>query len=113
MFLTANARRAFTKLRQVFIEALILNNFDLERHIQIVIDASIYTISKVFSQLTLDNSSQWHPIIFFSKKTILVKTWYETHDKELLAIIGAFKTWKHYLKGGKHEVFVLTNHNNL
>ena len=44
---------------------------------------------------------------------ILTKTWYETDDKELLAIIKVFKTWRHYLKGCKHEVFVLTDHNNL
>ncbi len=44
---------------------------------------------------------------------IPAKTRYETHDGELLAIVEAFKTWKHYLEGCKHEVFVLTDHNNL
>ena len=44
---------------------------------------------------------------------IPVETWYETHDGELLAIVEAFKTWKHYLEGCKHEVLVLINHNNL
>ena len=44
---------------------------------------------------------------------ILAKTRYETHDGELLAIVEAFKTWKHYLEGSWHEVLVLTDHNNL
>ena len=44
---------------------------------------------------------------------ILAQTRYKTHDGELLAIVEAFKTWHHYLKGCKHEVLVLTNHNNL
>ena len=44
---------------------------------------------------------------------ILAKTWYKTHKGELLAIVKAFKTWQHYLKGCKHKVLVLTNHNNL
>ncbi len=44
---------------------------------------------------------------------IPAETQYETHDGELLAIVEAFKTWKHYLKGCKHEVLVLTDHNNL
>ena len=44
---------------------------------------------------------------------ILAETRYETYDSELLAIVEAFKTWRHYLEGCKHEVLVLTNHNNL
>ena len=39
-FLTADARRVFIKLRQVFVEALILNHFDLKRYIQIKMNAS-------------------------------------------------------------------------
>ena len=44
---------------------------------------------------------------------IPVETRYEIHDDELLAIIEAFKTWRQYLEGFWHEVFVLTDHNNL
>ena len=44
---------------------------------------------------------------------IPAETWYETHDGELLAIVEAFKTWRQYLEGCKHEVLILTNHNNL
>ena len=44
---------------------------------------------------------------------IPAETWYETYDSELLAIIEAFKTWRHYLKCCKHEVLVITDYNNL
>ena len=44
---------------------------------------------------------------------IPVETRYETHDGEFLAMVEAFKTWRHYLEGSQHEVLVLTNHNNL
>ena len=44
---------------------------------------------------------------------IPAETHYETHDIELLAIVKAFKTWRHYLEGCKHKVLVLTDHNNL
>ncbi len=44
---------------------------------------------------------------------IPAETWYKTHNGELLAIVEAFKTWRHYLKSCKHEVLVLTDYNNL
>ncbi len=44
---------------------------------------------------------------------ILAENRYETHDGELLAMVEVFKTWKHYLEGCKHEVPILTDHNNL
>ena len=44
---------------------------------------------------------------------IPMKTQYETHDGKLLAIVEVLKTWRYYLKGCKHEVFILMDHNNL
>ena len=38
---------------------------------------------------------------------------YEIYNGEFLAIVEAFKTWYHYLKGCKHEVLMLINHKNL
>ena len=76
-------------------------------------DALGYAISGIFSQLTLDNLGQWHLVAFFSRKMIPAETWYKTHDGELLAIVEAFKTWKYYLESCKHEVFMLTDYNNL
>lgn len=43
---------------------------------------------------------------------IPAKTCYKTYDGKLLAIVETFKTWHYYLKGCKHKVLVLTNHNN-
>ncbi len=113
MFLTSEVRKAFTKLRQAFVKASILNHFDLERHIRIETDASDYAISGVLSQLTSDDLGRWYSVAFFSRKMILAETRYETYDGELLAIVEVFKTWRHYLEGCKHEVLVLTDHYNL
>ena len=112
-FLNTDVRRTFTKLRQAFIEAPILNHFDLEHYIQIETDALGYAMGGILSQLTSDNLGRWYPVAFFSRKMILVETRYETHDGELLAILEAFKTWKHYLKDCKPEVFIPTDHDNL
>ena len=35
------------------------------------------------------------------------------HNHELLAIVEAFKTWRHYLESYKYGVLVLTDHNDL
>ncbi len=113
MLLTLRARKAFTKLRQAFVEAPILNYFDPECHIWIEMNASGYVIGRILSQLTLNDLGQCHPIAVFSKKMISSETQYETYNGELLAIIEAFKTWRHYLEGCKHDVLVLTEHNNL
>ena len=66
-----------------------------------------------FKILTKSNSNQWYPVIYFSRKMIPAKTWYETHKAKLLAIVEAFKTWHHYLEGCKYKVVILTNNNNL
>ena len=44
---------------------------------------------------------------------IPTETRYETHNGELLTIVEAFMTWRHYLEGCKHELLVFTDHNNL
>ena len=122
-FLTPKARIAFNRLRLAFTKAPIFWCFDPKCHIWIKTDALGYAIGGVLSQLasrtspdgvvTKTDLDQWHPVAFFSRKMILAETWYKTHDKDFLAIVEVFKTWRHYLKGHKHEVFVFTDHNNL
>lgn len=65
------------------------------------------------SNLTKSDFGLWNPVTYFSRKMIPIEIRYQTHNGELLAIIKAFKIWKHYLEGYKHEVLVLINHNNL
>ncbi len=131
-FLTLEAKKAFIHLRKAFIKAPILMHFDPKCHIYIETNALGYAIGGVLSQMTSDQYSsghvthedpnsdfpkseigQWHPVAFFSRKMIPAETRYKTYDQELLAIVEAFKTWRHYLEGCKYEVLVLTNHNNL
>lgn len=73
-------------------EALILKYFDSECYIQVETDVLGYIIGEILSQLTLDNSGQWHPEIFFSQKMISAETWYEIYDEKLLVIVETFKT---------------------
>ena len=111
VYLTPDARRAFTQLKQAFTKASILRHFDQEYHIRIETDASGYAIGGVLSQLT--DLGQLHPVIYYSWKMIPAKARYKTHNGKLLAIVEAFKTWRHHLEGCKYEVLVLIIYNNL
>ena len=97
-FLTPDARRAFTQLRQVFTKASILQHFDPKCHIRIETDVSSYAIGGVLSQMTSE-TGQWHPVAHYSRKMIPAETCYKTHDTKLLAIVEVFKNWRHYLEG--------------
>ena len=111
-FLTANAKKAFLKLRQAFTKAPVLQHVDLGQYIWIETNAFEYTIKTVLTQLVLDNSSQWYLVAYFFWKIISAETWYKTHNEGLFAIVELFKSWKQYLKDCNYEVLVLTNHNN-
>ena len=63
--------------------------------------------------MTKSDFGKWHPVVYFSRKMILTETRYKTHNDKLLAIVEAFKTWRHYLEGCKYEILILTNHNYL
>ena len=43
---------------------------------------------------------------------ILAKTRYKIYDGKLLTIVEAFKTWRHYLEGCKHDILAFIDHNN-
>ena len=101
IFLTPSAREAFNQLRQAFIKAPILRHLNPECHIRIETNASGYAIRGVLSQLTSDyltsDHGQWYLVAYFLRRMILAETRYKTHNGELLVIVKAFKTWKHYL----------------
>ena len=73
-------------------------------------DALRYVFGGVLSQFI--NLGLWYSMAYHFQKMILTKTWYKTHNGELLAIVEAFKTWRYYPEVYKHKVLVLTNHNN-
>ncbi|EEB89021.1 hypothetical protein MPER_12937, partial [Moniliophthora perniciosa FA553] len=52
-------------------------------------------------------------LAFYSKSLNAVERNYEIHDKEMLAIIRALETWRHFLEGSPHSFEVWTDHKNL
>ena len=73
-------------------------------------DASDFAIGAVLSQ-EIDN--KLHPIAFYSATLTDTERNYAVADKELLAIIKAFKQWRHHLEGAKHKIVVQTDSANL
>ena len=50
----------------MFVEALILNHFDLECYIQIKTVISSCVIDNIFNELISDVIGQWYHMVFFS-----------------------------------------------
>jgi len=75
-------------------------------------DASDYALTAILSIVNEDNKV--HPVVFHSCTFTAVELNYDTHDKELLAIIfEAFKIWQHYLEGPAYSIDVVMDHKNL
>jgi hypothetical protein len=54
-----------------------------------------------------------HPIAYMSQSFSDTEYNYDTHDKELWAIIKAFEFWRIFLEGTKEPVVVFMDHQNL
>ncbi|SOV05892.1 uncharacterized protein UDID_19059 [Ustilago sp. UG-2017a] len=105
------AQHAFEQLRSSFSTDTILHHFDPTRPIIVETDASDFAVAAVLSQ-SFDQGAR-HPIAFFSKKLDLAQLNYPIFDKEMFAIVAAFKHWRQYLEGAKFQVQVLTDHRSL
>jgi hypothetical protein len=72
---------------------------------------SDFATGAILSQKGTD--SKLHPVAFLSKSLSPTEKNYDIFDKELLAIIRAFKEWRHLLEGSDTPIQVLTDHRNL
>ncbi|SOV04067.1 uncharacterized protein UDID_19529 [Ustilago sp. UG-2017a] len=106
-----DAQHAFEQLCSAFGTDTILRHFDPTRPIIVETDASDFAVAAVLSQ-SFDQGAR-HPITFFSKKLDPAQLNYPIFDKEMFAIVAAFKHWRQYLEGAKFQVQVLTDHRSL
>jgi len=105
------AETAFNDLKKRFTTAPILSHFDPAKPVIIETDASDFAIGAVLSQR--DKENRLHPVAFHSRKFSPAEINYEIHDKELLAVVDAFKHWRRYCEGATHQVQVFSDHQNL
>lgn len=103
--------KAFAKLKKAFVSAPILQHFDPSKEVFVEADASDHVSSGILSQI--DDNGILHPVAFMSKKYDPAECNYEIYDKELLAIVRCFESWRSELQGAEHPITVITDHSNL
>jgi hypothetical protein len=107
---TPECESAFTELKAMFTSAPILAHFDSTLPTVLETDASDFAVGAVLSQL---HGKRLHPVAFHSRKMDKAEINYDIHDKEMLAIVAAFKEWSRYLESVSGTIMVYTDHKNL
>ena len=99
---------AFNALKDALLSAPVLHLADAKKEYTVTCDASDYAVGAVLSQKYEDGE---HPVAYESRKMNSAEMNYPTHERELLAVIHALRTWRHYLAGQKFSV--VTDHYSL
>ncbi|GJP35696.1 hypothetical protein CLOM_g20233 [Closterium sp. NIES-68] len=99
---------AFEALKTLLMSPPVLRIADPERPFEVITDASDIAIGEVLMQ---DFGNGLQPIAYESRKMQSAERNYPVHDKEMLAIVHAFKIWRCYLTGA--DVMVRTDHKSL
>ncbi|QRW20758.1 Retrotransposable element Tf2 protein [Rhizoctonia solani] len=104
-------QEAFQGLKDAITNALVLCHADPSKPYFLETDASGAALGSILSQQQEDG--RLHPLGFLSESFKGAEQNYNTHNKELLAIICSFEYWQIFLEGTKHPVTVFTDHRNL
>lgn len=107
---TSEQQSAFDDLKKRFVSAPVLLNFREYEPVYLETDASNVALGCVLSQK--DSNGFMHPVAYFSRSFTPAEHNYDIHDKELLAIVTAFKEWRPWLAGAV-DITVFTDHRNL
>ncbi|QRW24417.1 Retrotransposable element Tf2 protein [Rhizoctonia solani] len=104
-------QEAFQGLKDAITNAPVLCHADPTKPYFLETDASGAALGSILSQRQEDG--RLHPLGFLLELFKGAKQNYDTHDKELLAIIRSFEYWRIFLEGTKHPITVFTDHCNL
>ena len=112
--LSETALEAFKALKEAFMNAPLLRYFDENKPMRVETDASAFAIGGILmQQFEIDGHLHWLPVAYYSKKLLDTETRYGTGEQELFAIVEAMHHWRHYCRGARHPIVVLTDHANL
>ncbi|QRW20006.1 Retrotransposable element Tf2 protein [Rhizoctonia solani] len=104
-------KAAFDAIKAEICKELVLAHPDESKPYTLETDTSGAAMGAVLSQRKEDGCI--HPVAFMSASFSPAELNYDTHDKELLAIICAFEHWRIFLEGTEQPITVFTDHKNL
>ena len=84
---------------------------DHDKPFRLIMDTSTFATGAILKQP--DALNRWHLIAYYLKSLQPAERNYEIHNLELLAIIQALKTFRHYLEGREDTVEIWLDHGNL
>ncbi len=86
--MTLKARKAFKRLKVIFVNAFILKHYDWDADFCMKIDALNCKVEDMLSQKS--KTDQWHFIMYYNYKFKEAEVWWDMHDKKLYAIVLDF-----------------------
>jgi hypothetical protein len=101
-------QEAFAKLKETIRTAPVLTLPDPKLPYVVHTDASGFAVGAVLQQ---DHGQGLQPVAYLSKKMLPAETRYPVHEQELLAIVHACQSWRHYLLGTPFRI--MTDHKSL
>ena len=105
---TAAQNKAFETLKSKIASAPVLKLPNPHQKYVLMTDASDIGLGGVLSQ---EENGRMKPVAYLSRKLNQAEQNYAVHEKELLAIIFALRTWRIYLHGAEFDI--LTDHHPL
>jgi hypothetical protein len=109
--MTEKEQTAFEGLKQAITEAPVLAHANPDKAYFLETDASGAALGSVLSQQQDDG--RLRPIGFLSESFKGAEVNYDTHNKELLAIIRSFEHRRIFLEATPEPVTIFTDHRNL
>lgn len=104
------AETAFHQLKQAFIEAPILTEWDPDLDAVVEADCSRYAMGAC---LSVWKNTVLRPVAYFSARLSPAQQNYTIHDKELLAVVKALEAWSSMLRSVRKPFTILSDHKGL
>ena len=92
---TPACQKSFNNLKKLFLSCSVLHLPDFSKLFAIATNTFKYASGAILLQT--DSNGDWHPCSYLSQSFIPAECNYDIYNRELLVIIRALKSWRHYL----------------